>query len=146
MKEYVMSEKTKGKYEYGYKIQLLDIKLMMELGIIIPDKMKEIYNEKIKESEITDYVYFNNPEIYEFIRRQYYIRNYVEYENMNLYELELLLNFYNKRIEGLNNRISKINNKERLNDLETTFKIINNEMKGIISLRNSLIDNYSKKK
>ena len=146
MKEYITREIKPGKYEYGYKIQLLDIKMMLELGIKIPDKMNDVYNEKIKESELTDYVYFKNPEIYEFIRRQYYIRDYLEYASMNLYEIELLLSFYDKSIKGIISKISKMNNKERINDLNLKLKILTNEMQGIISIRNNLIDNHNKKK
>ena len=36
MKEYIIKEKKDGKYEYGYKIQKIDLKMMIDLGLPIP--------------------------------------------------------------------------------------------------------------
>ena len=144
MKEYVKREIRPGKYEHGYKIQKLDIKTMMELNLPLPDALKKIYGTGFKEEELKDYIYFNDPEVYEFIRRQYYIRDYIEFSNLSLYELELLLNFYDKKIEGLSKKIKEISNKDRLVDLETILKITTNEMQGVMSLRDKLIDIHIK--
>ena len=146
MKEYITREIKPGQYEYGYKIQLFDIKLLKELGILLPDKMNEVYKDKIDKSKLSDFLYFNDPEIYEFIKNQYYIRDTFEFNNMSLYEIEILLNFINEQIEGLMITINKVSNKERLNHLNMKLKILNNEMQGIMFLRDSKIFKENKKK
>ncbi|MBQ8892357.1 MAG: hypothetical protein IJ068_05820 [Bacilli bacterium] len=145
MKEFVMKEIKPGIYEYGYKIQKLDIEFMIELNLQVPDKLREIYNQGFSENELPEYVYFNDSIVREYIKRQYYIRNYEEFANMNIYELELLLSFYKKRLLTLTNRIAKIKNKEKLNDLQIDINILINEMLGIIYLRDNLKNIETKK-
>ena len=146
MKEYIKREIKPGNYEYGYKIQKLDIKTMIELNLPIPQLLKKVYDNGFKEEELKDYLYFTDPEVYEYIRRQYFIRDYIEFSDMNLYDLELLLKYYNKRIEGLTKIINKISNKERLNDLEINLKLLKNEMQGVFFLRDNLIESHNKNK
>ena len=139
MKEFVIKEIKPGKYKYGYKIQKLDIELMMELGIEVPNKFKEIYKEGFKEKELREYVYFYDSVTREFIRRQYYIRDNVEISNMNEYELDVLLSFYNQRLQNLNNLINIIKDKDLLNDLKVNINILINEMLGVVYLKDNLI-------
>ena len=138
MKEYVIKEIKPGVYEYGYKIQKLDIELMVELNLQVPDKLREIYNQEFFLKELSEYVYFNDSTIVEYIKRQYYIRDYIEFANMNTYELEKLLNFYKKRLYNLTSRITNLKNKEKLNDLQTDINILINEMLGVVYLKDNL--------
>lgn len=140
MKEFVMKRLKSLKYEYGYKIQKLDIELMMELGLEVPKKFKEIYKDGFNENELCEYIYFKEPICVEFIKRQYYIRDYVEFSNMNIYELELLLKIYNQRFQKLSNRINIVTKKELLNDLQVELNILVNEMLGVIYLKNKLLE------
>ena len=144
MKEFVMKRLKSSKYEYGYKIQKLDIELMMELGLEVPPKFKEIYKDGFNENELCEYVYFNDSICVEFIKRQYYIRDYVEFSNMNIYELELLLKIYNQRFQNLSNKISIVTEKELLNNLQVEINILVNEMLSIVYLKNKLIEAKNK--
>ncbi len=145
LREYVKYEYKEGKYKYGYYLQKLDIQFMMNLGISCPSQIKEIYGNGFKEEELPEYVYFKDPEVVEFISRQYYIRDFIELANMNLYEMELLLKYYEKQVLGLEKTINRISNKEKLVDLETKLKILKNEMQSIIYLRDDLIDKNIRK-
>ena len=145
MKELFIRKKANGKYEYGYKLQKLDIEFMIEIGLQVPDKIKEIYGQGFNEDELYEYVYFDDPLTIEYIRRQYYIRDYVEFAGLNIYELELLLKFYNKRLQNLSDKIIKLKDKEQLNDLQIDINILVNEMLGIVSLKDSLIKETKKK-
>ena len=146
MKEYIKKEIKPNKYEYGYNLQKLDIKLMMDLGLEVPDKIKEVYKDGIDEEDLKEYIYFNDPISFEFISHQYYIRDKIEFSNMSLHELELLLEYFNKKINGLINIINKISKKDKLIDLETKLKILINEMQSVVYLRDELIDNYKVRK
>ena len=145
MKEIIIQEIKPGVYEWGCKIQKLDIEFMIELNLPVPDKIKEIYGQGFSEEELSEYVYFNDSITVEYIKRQHYIRDYVEFANMNTYELELLLKFYNKRLYSLNDRIIKLKDKKQLNDLQVDINVLVNEMLGILSLKDSL-ENETKKK
>ena len=145
MKEYVTKEIKPNKYEYGYKIQKMDIKMMMELGLPVPNKIKEIYKEGFLDLELKDYIYFNDPVITEFISRQYYLRDTVEFSNMNLYEIEFILNCYEKDISGIENIINKKLEKNRSLDLQIKLILLKNEMQSIMYLRDEMIENYNSK-
>ena len=134
MKEYIIKEKN-GKYEYGYRIQKLDIELMIELGLDIPYKLKQIYGEGFKENELEEYVYINDSIVVEFIKRQYYIRDYIEFANLNLYEIELLQKINVKKFKVLTNMIRESKTKEQLLDLKTKLNILVNEIIGIDYLK-----------
>ena len=143
MKEYVIYpiKNKMNKYKQGYKIQKLDIELMIELGIKVPNKIKKIYKEGFTEKELSDYVYFKDMETIDFIGRQYYIRDYVEFANMNLYELKLLIKYYKEMLKELDNKISKTKDVDELNNLKTDMNILVNDILSI----NYLIDKEKKK-
>ena len=145
MKEYIVKETKPGKYEYGYKIQKLDIKMMIDLGLPIPDKIKEVYGNGFTNSELKDYIYFNDAISVEFISRQYYLRDLVEFSNMSLYEIEMLLNFYEKDINVIERIINRKTKKSRLIDLQVKLILLKNEMQSLMYLRNNLIDNQNTK-
>ena len=138
MKEYIIKEKRPGKYEYGYKLQKLDIKTMMQLGLPVPNKLKEIYGNGFNYIELKDYIYFQEPEIVEFISRQYWIRDIVEFANMNLYELDLLLSTIQQDVINLEKKLDlEINEDEKIY-LFTKLKELKNEYLGLMYLRDNL--------
>ncbi|MBR3660406.1 MAG: hypothetical protein IKN63_00690 [Bacilli bacterium] len=139
MKEYIVKEIKPGKYEYGYRIQKLDIELMIEFGINLPNTLKEIYGNGFEEQELAEYIYINDPVTVEFIKRQYYIREYAEFSNMNIYELELLTSYYNKKLSELRYKLSIEKNKDELNNIKTDINILINEMLSITYLKEFLI-------
>lgn len=144
MKEYVIKEIKPKKYEYGYKIQKIDIELMIELGIEIPLELKEIYGKGFEEEELKDYIYINNPVVIEFIKRQYYIRELSEFSNLNLLEINLLLKKYNQILQNLLNKKNIIKDKDQLNNLKTDIKILVNDILSIVYLKDSLESGYKK--
>ena len=138
MKEYIIKEKRPGKYEYGYKLQKLDIKTMMQLGLPVPNKLKEIYGNGFNYIELKDYIYFQEPEMVEFISRQYWIRDIVEFANMNLYELDLLLSTIQQDVINLEKKLDlEINEDEKIY-LFTKLKELKNEYLGLMYLRDNL--------
>ena len=156
MKEYIIKEKSQGKYEYGYKIQKLDIKLMIDLGLMLPGKIIEEYKKTNNEY---DFIYFYDYESVEFLKSQYYIRDYIEFASMNAYELNLLINNYHCRIDKLtiemeetikelNKRdISKtkyIKLKEKRDKLSIDIFILENDLKGIKYLKDKVLKEEEK--
>lgn len=139
MKEYISKEIKPGKYEYAYKIQKIDIEFMIELGLNVPDKIKQIYGQGFKESELKEYIYFDEPNIVDFISRQYYIRNIEEFTNLNLFEIDKLIDKYKMNLLNLLTKKNQILDKEQLNDIDIDIKVLVNELLGVIYLRNELL-------
>ena len=145
LKEYILKEVKPNKYEYGYKIQKLDIELMINLGLNVPDKIKEIYKNGFNENELQEYIYFNDPVVVEFLKNQYYIRDYIEFCNMNEFELNMLIDSYKKRIQSLISQMNILKDRDLLNNLQTEINILTNEMLGVIYLKDNIIENTKKK-
>lgn len=141
MKEYIVKEIKENKYEYGYNLQKLDIKTMLDLGLDIPTTIREKYTDKYEDK---DYIYFKDPISVEFISRQYYIKDLVEYSNMNAYEIELLINYYEKSIIGIEKIVNKTENKERLFDLDLKLVLLMNELKSLKYLKEELEKNKTR--
>ena len=135
MKEIVVKEIKPNEYEFGFRIQKLDIELMINLGLNVPNKLKEIYGKGFNKEELPEYIYINDPISVEFIKRQYYIRNYREFANLNLYELELLLNIYTKRFQNITNMINEARNKEEIDNLKVDLNVLINEILSIEYLK-----------
>jgi len=133
MKEYIKKEKKIGKYEYGYRIQIKDLNLINDLGIKMPS---ELYNYINSNYKLYDYIYFNNPIIVEFLARQYYIRDYIDFVSLNKFELELLINYEKKNLQDIVKRKKIIKNKDLLNKLETDLIILKNEIEEIDNVLN----------
>ena len=125
LKEYIKKEIKPGKYEYGYYLQVLDIKTMLKLDVPMPEKIKNINIDNFKENE---YLYFNDPECFEFIKNQYYIRDRIEFVRMNSYELEIAINIYNKIILLKEKEKKKIRDKDKLLDLEIELINLKNDV------------------
>ena len=145
MKEYIIKRKNIDKYEYGYRIQNLDIELMVELGIVLPNKLKKLYGKGFLEKDLPKYVYINDSLTVDFLGRQYYIRDYVEFANLNLFELNLLLNYYKKIFQEISIEINNTSNKDELNNLRVDMNILINDMLSIIYLKENMFNKENKK-
>jgi len=139
MKEYIIRKLPNNEQEKGYNLQKIDIKMLMDLGIMVPDKIREIYGKGFGTSELKDFIYFSDDESTEFIRTQPILRDYIEFAGMNSFELDLLISYYKKRIENINDVIKKINSKKDLIDLEHQLIILKSEMQSLIYLRDDVI-------
>lgn len=146
MKEYIIRKLPNNEQEKGYNLQKIDIKMLMDLGIMVPDKIKEMYGKGFGTSELKDFIYFNDDESTEFIRTQPILRDYIEFAGMNSFELDLLISYYKKRIENINDVIKKINSKKDLIDLEHQLIILKSEMQSLIYLRDDVIKEEKKLK
>ena len=145
MKEYITREISPNNYEYGYKIQLLDLKLMDKLEIDMPEELKKAFldNQQADESK---YLYFNSPEVFDFLGSQYYIREYLEYASMNSFEVNLLINYLKKELKENKEQIKITKNKEMLKALKTNILILENDIKSFKYLKANLIKEESKRK
>ena len=143
MKEYIIKEIKPNRYRYGYRIQKFDIKLMLDLGLQIPSRMIEKYKNTQNENE---FIYFYDSLSVEFLKRQYYIRDYIEFAGMNVFELNLLIENYNQRMEKVRkiidelviHKLTKEDEsiiKETLNELSMDLFILENDLIGIKCLR-----------
>lgn len=146
MKEYIIRKLPNNEQEKGYNLQKIDIKMLMDLGIMVPDKIREIYGKGFGTSELKDFIYFSDDESTEFIRTQPILRDYIEFAGMNSFELDLLISYYKKRIENINDVIKKINSKKDLIDLEHQLIILKSEMQSLIYLRDDVIKEEKKLK
>jgi len=146
MKEYIIRKLPNNEQEKGYNLQKIDIKMLMDLGIMVPDKIREIYGKGFGTSELKDFIYFSDDESTEFIRTQPILRDYIEFAGMNSFELDLLISYYKKRIENINDVIKKNNSKKDLIDLEHQLIILKSEMQSLIYLRDDVIKEEKKLK
>ena len=116
----------KGNMIRSWSIQEFDIQTMKSLGIKLPDAIKVDIDQNMTNNPYK-FINFQDPFAYEFICSQHWMIDEWDINNLNLFEINLLL----KKIEEEKNQIiTQINetlNIEELINLKTDLILNNNK-------------------
>ena len=114
MKKIEVKEKN-GKIKRSWYIQGMELEVIKLLEIPIPKTIKTKINMESIE-DIEKFYRFSDDEVFEFIKNQYWMIDEREVANLNLYEIEMLLDYLiNERMKIIE-RISKAKTKNDLGE------------------------------